>query len=136
MRRRHPLNIALIAGTLSVAACGPATPGGSRTGAAGSGGTPSTGGTGQAGGTTGGSGGTMGGTSGPGTGGGSAGNSGGSSLAGSGGDAVAFKNTDGSLVVVAYNSGAANSNFVVAIGGKKLQFAMPGTGWATVKYVP
>ena len=25
-----------------------------------------------------------------------------------------------------YNSGAANSNYVVAIGGKKFQFAMPG----------
>jgi hypothetical protein len=25
---------------------------------------------------------------------------------------------------------------VVSIGGKKLQFAMPGAGWATVKYKP
>jgi hypothetical protein len=25
---------------------------------------------------------------------------------------------------------------VVAIGGKKLQFAMPASGWATVKYRP
>jgi glucosylceramidase len=54
----------------------------------------------------------------------------------SGGDAVAFKNPDGSLVVVAYNSGAANNNFIVAIGAKKLQFAMPANGWATVKYTP
>jgi glucosylceramidase len=54
----------------------------------------------------------------------------------SGGDAVAFKNPDGSIVVAAYNSGAANSNFVVAIGGKKFQFAMPGNGWATVRYKP
>ena len=28
------------------------------------------------------------------------------------------------------------SNYVVAIGGKKLQFAMPANGWATVKYTP
>jgi glucosylceramidase len=49
---------------------------------------------------------------------------------------VAFKNPDGSLVAVMYNSGAANSNYVVSIGGKKLQFAMPGSGWATVKYGP
>ena len=35
-----------------------------------------------------------------------------------------------------YNSGAANSSYVVAIGGKKLQFAMPASGWATVKYTP
>ncbi len=53
-----------------------------------------------------------------------------------GGDAVAFKNTDGSEVVVMYNSGAANSSYVVAIGGQKYQFAMPSNGWATVKYSP
>jgi glucosylceramidase len=53
-----------------------------------------------------------------------------------GGDAVAFKNPDGSLVAVMYNSGAASSSYVVDIGGKKLQFAMPGSGWATVKYGP
>ena len=51
-------------------------------------------------------------------------------------DAVAFKNPDGSLVVTTYNSGAANANYVVAIGGKKFQFAMPAQGWATVKYKP
>jgi glucosylceramidase len=54
----------------------------------------------------------------------------------SGGDAVAFKNPDGSLVAVAYNSGAAKSDFVVAFGGKKVQFAMPGNGWATLKVTP
>jgi glucosylceramidase len=53
-----------------------------------------------------------------------------------GGDAIAFKNADGSLVAVMFNSGAANSNYVVAIGGKKLQFAMPANGWATVKVKP
>ena len=41
-----------------------------------------------------------------------------------GGDAVAFKNPDGSLVAVLY-SAAASSNYVVAIGGKKLQFSVP-----------
>jgi glucosylceramidase len=50
-----------------------------------------------------------------------------------GGDAVAFKNPDGTLVAVIYNSGAAKATFTVAIGGKKVQFAMPGAGWATVK---
>ena len=54
----------------------------------------------------------------------------------SGGDAIAFKNPDGSLVAVMYNSGTANSAYVVSIGGKKLQFSMPGNGWATVKYKP
>ena len=53
-----------------------------------------------------------------------------------GGDAMAFKNPDGSLVAVMFNSGGANSNYVVSIGGKKLQFAMPGTGWATVEVRP
>jgi glucosylceramidase len=53
-----------------------------------------------------------------------------------GGDAIAFKNPDGSLVAVMFNSGAANAAYVVAIGGKKLQFAMPGNGWATLKVKP
>jgi glucosylceramidase len=53
-----------------------------------------------------------------------------------GGDAVAFKNTDGSIVAVVYNSGAANNNYVVAMGGKRFQFMMPSNGWATLKYKP
>jgi glucosylceramidase len=53
-----------------------------------------------------------------------------------GGDAVAFKNPDGSIVAVVYNSGAANSSFVVAIGSKKYQFSMPSNGWATLKITP
>jgi glucosylceramidase len=48
-----------------------------------------------------------------------------------GGDAMAFKNPDGSIVAVAYNSGAAKT-MTVAIGSKKLSFSMPGSGWATV----
>jgi glucosylceramidase len=54
----------------------------------------------------------------------------------SGGDAVAFQNPDGSLVAVLYNSGPATDAYVVAIGGKKFQFAMPQSGWATLKYGP
>jgi glucosylceramidase len=53
-----------------------------------------------------------------------------------GGDAVAFKNPDGSIVAVMYNSGAANAAYVVDLGIKKVQFAMPGTGWATVMVKP
>jgi len=53
-----------------------------------------------------------------------------------GGDALAFKNPDGSLVAVMFNSGAANPNYVLAVGSKKFQFAMPSNGWATVKYKP
>jgi glucosylceramidase len=49
----------------------------------------------------------------------------------SGGDALAFKNPDGSVVVVMYNADAAKT-INVAIAGKKLQLAMPANGWATV----
>jgi glucosylceramidase len=52
-------------------------------------------------------------------------------VATSGGDSVAFKNPDGSVVAVMYNSGAAKT-MIMAAAGKKLQFAMPGNGWATV----
>ncbi len=55
-------------------------------------------------------------------------------VATSGGDAVAFKNPDDSLVAVMHST-SANASYVVAIGGKKLQFSMP-VGWATVKYKP
>ena len=57
-------------------------------------------------------------------------------VATTGGDAVAFENPDSSLVAVMYNSGSANGNYIVNIGGKMLQFAMPANGWATVKYQP
>jgi glucosylceramidase len=53
-----------------------------------------------------------------------------------GGDAIGFKNPDGSLVAIMFNSGSANNSYVVSIGGKKLQFAMPASGWATIKYAP
>jgi len=48
-----------------------------------------------------------------------------------GGDAVAFRNPDGGTVAVLYN-GAAARTMTIAAGGKKLRFAMPGNGWATV----
>jgi glucosylceramidase len=48
-----------------------------------------------------------------------------------GGDAVAFKNPDGSIVTVLYNSGS-EKTMTVAAGGKKLQFTAPAKGWATV----
>jgi glucosylceramidase len=55
-------------------------------------------------------------------------------VATSGGDAIAFKNPDGSLVAVMHGT-SVNNSYVVSIGGKNLQFAMP-IGWATVKYKP
>jgi glucosylceramidase len=50
-----------------------------------------------------------------------------------GGDAVAFKNPDGTIVAVIYNSGAAKTS-IVAVGSTKLQFAMPANGWATINW--
>ncbi len=46
-------------------------------------------------------------------------------------DALAFKNPDGSIVTVMYNSGAAKTS-IVQVGSTKLQFAMPGNGFATI----
>jgi glucosylceramidase len=46
-------------------------------------------------------------------------------------EAVAFKNPDGSIVVVMFNKGAAKTT-TVAVAGKKLQLGIPGNGWATV----
>jgi glucosylceramidase len=51
----------------------------------------------------------------------------------SGGDALAFKNPDGTYVVVIYNEGAAKK-MTVSIAGTNVQFDMPGNGWATVNY--
>ncbi len=51
------------------------------------------------------------------------------------GSSLAFKNPDGSIVTAMYNSGAA-STYTLAVGGQKLQFAMPANGFATVVYVP
>jgi glucosylceramidase len=52
-------------------------------------------------------------------------------VATSGGDALAFKNTDGSIVAVMFNASAAKT-MTVAVAGQKLRFAMPANGWATV----
>jgi glucosylceramidase len=50
-------------------------------------------------------------------------------------DALAFKNLDGTIVVVIYNSGAAR-NFIAMVAGKRLQFAMPANGFATINWKP
>jgi glucosylceramidase len=48
-------------------------------------------------------------------------------------DVLAFKNPDGTIVVVIYNSGAAKM-MTVALAGTRVQFAMPANGWATVNW--
>jgi glucosylceramidase len=45
-------------------------------------------------------------------------------------DALGFKNPDGSVVAVIYANAA--KTITVSIKGKKLQFQMPGQGWATL----
>jgi O-glycosyl hydrolase len=54
----------------------------------------------------------------------------------SGSDSLAWKNPDGSYVVVIYNSGAAKAGMIVSVGGKLVQFDMPATGWATLNVGP
>jgi glucosylceramidase len=53
----------------------------------------------------------------------------------SGGDALAFKGSDGSYVVIVYNSAAAKT-MIVSVNGTKLQFSAPNNGWATINYKP
>ncbi|WP_437716715.1 glycoside hydrolase family 30 beta sandwich domain-containing protein [Sorangium sp. So ce448] len=51
-----------------------------------------------------------------------------------GGDALAFKNPDGSIVTVIYNSGSSAKTTTLGVAGKKLQFRVPAGGWATVNW--
>ncbi|WP_437568323.1 glycoside hydrolase family 30 protein [Sorangium sp. So ce542] len=55
-------------------------------------------------------------------------------VATTGGDALAFKNPDGSIVTILYNSGNAAKTTVLDVAGKKLQFSVPAHGWATVNW--
>ena len=52
----------------------------------------------------------------------------------SGGDALAFRNPDGSIVTVMYNSGSQAAQTTLAVGGTTVQFQIPGQGWATVNW--
>jgi len=40
------------------------------------------------------------------------------------------------LRLAAINNSGAAKMFTVALGGKNMQFNMPGSGWATVNYKP
>ncbi len=51
-------------------------------------------------------------------------------------DAVAFKNQDGSIVTIIHNSGNSPSQTTLQVGSTKLQFTIPGLGWATVNLQP
>lgn len=52
----------------------------------------------------------------------------------SGGDALAFKNPDGSIVTVLYNSGGQAKATTLGVGDTALQFSVPAHGWATVNW--
>jgi glucosylceramidase len=52
-------------------------------------------------------------------------------VATSGGDALAFKNPDGTIVTVMYNSGS-SAQAILAVGGTMLQLTIPARGFATV----
>jgi glucosylceramidase len=47
-------------------------------------------------------------------------------------DSLAFKNPDGSIVTVIYNSGTSAAQTILSVGGAKLQFTVPASGFATV----
>lgn len=51
-----------------------------------------------------------------------------------GGDALAFKNPDGTIVTILYNSGNSEKMTTLSVAGKKLQFSVPARGWATVNW--
>ena len=56
-------------------------------------------------------------------------------LAVTGGDAVAFKNPDGSIVTVLFNSAAQAATTTVALGaGTTVQVQVPAQGWATINW--
>ncbi|WP_437688801.1 glycoside hydrolase family 30 protein [Sorangium sp. So ce176] len=55
-------------------------------------------------------------------------------VATSGGDALAFKNPDGTIVTILYNSGNSAKTTLLGVGGKKLEFSVPAHGWATVNW--
>jgi len=49
-----------------------------------------------------------------------------------GGNALAFKNPDGTVVTIMYNSGAAASSTTLSVDGTLYQVSIPAHGWATV----
>lgn len=49
-------------------------------------------------------------------------------------DALAFKNPDGGLVVIMYNSGGQPAATTLDVGGSTVQFQVPAQGWATVNW--
>ena len=48
-------------------------------------------------------------------------------------DALAFKNPDGSIVAVMYNSGTAAKTPIISIGSTRVQVSVPANGFATLK---
>jgi len=57
-------------------------------------------------------------------------------LTGSSKDALAFKNSDGSIVAEIYNGSSASKKTTLAVGSAFYQFDVPSHGWATLKISP
>ena len=57
-------------------------------------------------------------------------------LTGSSKDALAFKNSDGSIVAEIYNGSGASKKTTLAVGSAFYQFDVPSHGWATLKISP
>jgi O-glycosyl hydrolase len=55
-------------------------------------------------------------------------------IAGAGTDALAFRNPDGSLVVVLRNTAQQARTLTLALGGAVLELTVPAQGWATLRY--
>ncbi len=53
-----------------------------------------------------------------------------------GGDALAFKNPDGSVTTILYNSTTSPAATVLAVGATTVEFMIPAQGWATVNTGP
>jgi glucosylceramidase len=58
----------------------------------------------------------------------------GTTVTGTNPDTLAFKNADGSIVTVMYNSGTTAQSTILAVGSAKLRFMIPPNGFATVFY--
>ncbi|HEU5075064.1 MAG TPA: glycoside hydrolase family 30 protein [Polyangiaceae bacterium] len=52
------------------------------------------------------------------------------------GNALAFKNSDNSVVAIMFNEGSSASDATLSVDGRMVQFSIPARGWATVNLQP
>jgi len=51
-------------------------------------------------------------------------------------DALAFRNPDGSFVLIRHNVGDEATQETLSVAGTTVQFEIPGAGWATMNWPP